>query len=263
MDGNGTKNSVMNAEDSKKPNRRIFVRFLAGCLIALATVLLSGCEHYASEERMKEYAAGCAYGETVEFVKKISDRRLQFKTKERGIVFDVWTFPTEIDIERPDLIHEEGYALANNYRDALYDTYRPEIEKLMEQYGLSVKEYSYRFDCISDFFFAVDFTVTEEQIDRINGFLRGLRDLNNKVWLAFPPVSAQRIDFSCKIAFLWEDGHYYYGVDGGRNFTIEPWTTDEKLDIRRFRKATTELTNSPADVRVPVNGVLIEVKAEQ
>ena len=95
-------------------------------LVALLTSAVTvGCgPQYATDDQMMEYAATVTHGEKAEFVEKIGDRRLHFKT-ERGVEFDVWTFDKDIKIDgkrtAQDVAVREGQTVEVWLPDELFE----------------------------------------------------------------------------------------------------------------------------------------------
>ena len=227
---------------------------LAGC----AAMMLTGCgEHLASAERMKNYAERSVSGETVEFVEEISERRLHFRTKERGVEFDVWTFGKDVQVDGEHVWYSSDYGIACNYEDGVYNLYRKEIEELMEDCELKPVVYSPQFDRLSEFTLAVDENASEEQLDKITTFLGGLRDIAERE----AKVHTDGFGITFVVSVLWHGEDGYVAAKGDASFAqnITADTPNERLDIRNYERSSNRTDNATAPNR---NGVLLEVKGQ-
>lgn len=236
-------------------SRRLFLLIL---LCAAAVLLLTGCgEQLATADQMKEFAVKSAHGEEVELVEEISERRLHFRTKERGVEFDVWTFGSEVQIDGSHVYYTDDYAIAADYEDGVYNLYRKEIEELIEDCELKTVVYSPQFDRLSEFTIAVDENASEEQLDKISTFLGGLRDIAEREAKAH--TDGFGITFVVSVLWHGEDG--YVATKGDSSFaqSIKAGTPDERLDIRNYERSANRTDNATAPDR---NGVLLEVKGQ-
>ncbi|MBR5712386.1 MAG: hypothetical protein IKX54_02215 [Lachnospiraceae bacterium] len=227
--------------------------------ILFASVFTTGCgPNYATDEQMKEYAAGVTHGETAKFAEKIGERRLHFTT-ERGVEFDVWTFDKDIQIDGSHVCYTSDYGIADDYEEGVCNLYKAEIEKLMEDSGLRVVVYSPQFDCLSAFTLAVDESASEKQIAKVNAFLAGLRDIAKREE-AFHSDGFS-ISFSC-VGYLRGANGLYHRVLTGRDgweLVITANTPDEYLNVRNWTRTDVSSENVVSPDR---NGVLVEVTAK-
>ena len=228
-------------------------------LVALLTSAVTvGCgPQYATDDQMMEYAATVTHGEKAEFVEKIGDRRLHFKT-ERGVEFDVWTFDKDIKIDGSHVCYTDEYGIADDYEDGVCNLYKAEIEKLIADCGFKIVVYSPQFDCLSAFTLAIDEPISEEQTDTVNAFLTGLRDIAKREAAAHSDGFS--VKFDCNAYWHGADGYYKAGITGeGWNMSITASTPDASLDIRQWAH-----TNALSDnvVSPDRNGVLLEVAGE-
>lgn len=225
----------------------------------LAALCLAGCgQSYADEGQMKAFAANSAHGETVEFVNAISERRLHFRTKERGVEFDVWTFEKEIMIDGSHVCYTDDYGIADNYEDGVYNYYKQEIESLIAAAGLQATVYSPQYDRLSAFTLAIDENIADEQANRIREFFAGLRDI--AVREAKLHTDGFGLKFPCSIVLHTEDGRYVeLKAAGGGELVITAATTDAQMDFRNFARGDHFTENVTAPTR---NGVLFEVRAQ-
>lgn len=222
--------------------------------VFLTSILMVGCgPTYATDEQMKEYAATVTHGEKAEFVEKIGERRLHYKT-ERGVEFDVWTFDKDIQIDGSHVCYTDEYGIADDYDDGVYNLYKEEIERLMEGCGLNVKLYSPQFDCLSAFTLVVDESVLQEQAGKIDTFLTGLRDIAKRE--AALHSDGYSVKFPCEVKLHAEDGYYNTKSAEGWTLTITASTPDAYLDIRKWVRSDTRSENVVSPDR---NGVLVEV----
>ena len=230
----------------------------AALLLCFAAVVLAGCgEHLASTDRMKEYAAEVANGEAIGSFEVISERRIHCVTKDRGIAFDVWTFGSEVQVDGSHVYYTSDYGIAADFEDGVYNLYRKDLEKLIEDCGLKPVVYSPQFDRLSEFTFAIEDNASEEQLGKVNAFLAGLRDIAAREKQA---QYGNNIAFPCKVVWRAEDGFYYAakGSDGVEQ-AIRADTPDEWLDVRNYVRSANHSDNVTAPDR---NGVLLELKAQ-
>ena len=226
---------------------------------AMTSVIAVGCRpNYATDDQMMEYAGTVTHGETAMLVDKIGERRLHFSTA-RGVEFDVWTFDKDIQIDGVHVCYTDDYGIADDYEDGVCNLYKAEIEKLMEECGLKVVVYSPQFDCLSAFTLAIDETAAEEQKEKVNAFLTGLRDIAKRE--AEHHIDGYSMTFTCGGYFHGADEAYYKALanGGGWLLSITASTPDEFLDVSKWERTDSRSENVVAPDR---NGVLLEVTGE-
>ena len=118
--------------------------------------------------------------------------------------------------------------------------------------------YSPQFDCLSAFTLAIDATIAQEQADKINAFLTGLRDIAKRE--AAVHSDGYTVTFKCNANWHEVDGYYKAYITGeGWILSITASTPDSSLDIRQWAHTNTLTDNVVSPDR---NGVLLEMTGE-
>lgn len=175
-------------------------------------------------------------------IRQIDDETYLFEDVSRGIEFEVYVRPEKVKIDAGEGGYTGKYYYNILHDVAVYDSYSEEVEKLIMKYNLTDVERNAESKGTSSIYILVDKDLSDDRIEDINSFLRGLRDIAIKdLESGNGFYSEMKDDFGYKVNILKidrsGDTKTMYRLKG--NSAIHGWVLtadveDSVLDLRKM-----------------------------
>ena len=226
--------------------KRLSVKIAVFVLLVASAVFMCACLPFKPPKPSKstiERAVKAESGLDCRLIRQIDDETYIFKDDSRGIEFEVLVRPEKVKIDAS----EGGYTgkyYYNILQDiAVYKSYSTDVDQLLRKYNLTDVERGSDYTCIEHIYLLVDKDLSDDRIEDINAFLRGLRDIAVKdIETGHAFYSEMKDEFGYKVNIIKVDrsgdAKTMYRIDG--NGVIYSWeltadVKDSDLDLRSMK----------------------------
>lgn len=227
--------------------KRSSVKFAAFVLLLASAVFMCACLPFKPPKPSKstiERAVREESGLDCRLIRQIDDETYIFEDVSRGIEFEVLVRPEKVKIDAS----EGGYTgkyYYNILQDiAVYKSYSNDVDQLLRKYNLTDVERGSDYTCIEHIYLLVDKDLSDDRIEDINAFLRGLRDIAIKdIETGNDFYSEMHKDFGYTVRIVKVDrsgeGDLMYNIKG--NSAVDGWSLtadveDSELDLRKMKE---------------------------
>ena len=176
-------------------------------------------------------------------IRQIDDELYLFEDVSRGIEFEVAVRPGKVKIDTGEFGYTGKYYYNILHAVAVYASYSEEVEKLLKKYNFTDVERSDDPKGIMTISLVVDKDLSDDRIEDINAFLRGLRDIavkDKETGHAF--YSLMKDEFGYKVNIVQVDrsgdAKTMYRIEGNGGIYSWELTADVKdsdLDLRSMK----------------------------
>ena len=237
--------------------KRYSVKFAAFVLLLASAVFMCACLPFKPPKPSKstiERAVRSESGLDCRLIRQIDDETYIFEDNSRGIEFEVYVRPEKVKIDAC----EGGYTGKYYYRIlqdvAVYKSYSNDVDQLLRKYNLTDVERGSDYTCIEHIYLLVDKDLSDDRIEDINAFLRGLRDIAIKdIETGNDFYSEMHKDFGYTVRIVKVDrsgeGDLMYDIEG--NSAVDGWrltadVEDVELDLRKMNTKNQRYTTPQA-----------------
>lgn len=227
--------------------KRSSVKFAAFVLLVASAVFMCACLPFKPPKPSKstiERAVREESGLDCRLIRQIDDETYIFEDNSRGIEFEVLVRPEKVKIDAS----EGGYTgkyYYNILQDiAVYKSHSNDVDQLLRKYNLTDVERGSDYTCIEHIYLLVDKDLSDDRIEDINAFLRGLRDIAIKdIETGNDFYSEMHKDFGYTVRIVKVDrageGDLMYNIKG--NSAVDGWSLtadveDSELDLRKMNE---------------------------
>ena len=227
--------------------KRYSVKFAAFVLLLASAVFMCACLPFKPPKPSKstiERAVKAESGLDCRLIRQIDDETYIFEDNSRGIEFEVYVRPEKVKIDAS----EGGYTgkyYYNILQDiAVYESYSNDVDQLLRKYNLTDVERGSDYTCIEHIYLLVDKDLSDDRIEDINAFLRGLRDIAIKdIETGNDFYSEMHKDFGYTVRIVKVDrsgeGDLMFNIKG--NSAVDGWSLtadveDSELDLRKMNE---------------------------
>ena len=237
---------------------RLSAKLAAFALCMASALLMCACLPFQPPKPSKstiEKSVREESGIDCRLIRQIDDERYLFEDVSRGIEFEVVVRPEKIKIDASEGGYSGKYYYNILHDVAVYVSYSEEVERLIRKYNLTDVERSADSKGIMTISLLVDKDLSDDRIEDINAFLRGLRDIAGKdLETGHVFYSEMNGDFGYKVNILkvdrTGDGNIMYRINGnGGVYSLELTANveDNELDLRRMEVGKQVYTTPQAD----------------
>lgn len=223
------------------------VKIAVFVLLVASAVFMCACLPFKPPKPSKsaiERAVREESGLDCRLVRQIDDETYIFEDVSRGIEFEVLVRPEKVKIDAS----EGGYTgkyYYNILQDiAVYKSYSNDVDQLLRKYNLTDVERGSDYTCIEHIYLLVDKDLSDDRIEDINAFLKGLRDIAIKdIETGNDFYSEMHKDFGYTVRIVKVDrsgeGDLMYNIKG--NSAVDGWSLtadveDFELDLRKMNE---------------------------
>lgn len=160
--------------------KRIPTKLTVSALLMALAVFMCACLPFQPLKPSKstiEKSVRSESGIDCRLIRQIDDETYLFEDVSREIEFEVFVRPEKVKIDTGEGGYTGKYYYSILHDVAVYDSYSKEVEKLMRKYNLTDVERSAAPRGIMTISLLVDKDLSNDRIEDINAFLRGLRDI--------------------------------------------------------------------------------------
>lgn len=227
---------------------RILVKTAASVLCMAAVLSLCSCLPFKPPKpgkRTIENNVRKTTGLDVRLVKELGDDKYLFEDNDRGIEFMVTVKPEPFTIDGSSGGYTGKYYYNIDYEYGIFDYYQDDFDDLADAAGLVVIDEKDDLYGVKVIDLVIDTDISEEQMDAVNAFLRGLRDIaEEEEDSGYDFYSDWDDELEYEVHMYWVEtsgsGEQYYFVDTGNGVIlyITADTKDSDLDIRNMGVGT-------------------------
>lgn len=227
--------------------KRLSVKIAVFVLLVASAVFMCACLPFKPSKPSKaavERAVREESGLDCRLIRQIDEETYIFEDVSRGIEFEVLVRPEKVKIDAS----EGGYTgkyYYNILQDiAVYKSYSNDVDQLLRKYNLTDVERGSDYTCIEHIYLLVDKDLSNDRIEDINAFLRGLRDIAIKdIETGNDFYSEMHKDFGYTVRIVKVDrsgeGDLMYNIKG--NSAVDGWSLtadveDSELDLRKMNE---------------------------
>ena len=227
--------------------KRLSVKIAVFVRLVASAVFMCACLPFKPPKPSKaavERAVREESGLDCRLIRQIDDETYIFEDVSRGIEFEVLVRPEKVKIDAS----EGGYTgkyYYNILQDiAVYKSYSNDVDQLLRKYNLTDVERGSDYTCIEHIYLLVDKELSDDRIEDINAFLRGLRDIAIKdIETGNDFYSEMHKDFGYTVRIVKVDrsgeGDLMYNIKG--NSAVDGWSLtadveDFELDLRKMNE---------------------------
>ena len=227
--------------------KRLSVKIAVFVLLVASAVFMCACLPFKPPKPSKaavERAVREESGLDCRLIRQIDEETYIFEDVSRGIEFEVLVRPEKVKIDAS----EGGYTgkyYYNILQDiAVYKSYSNDVDQLLRKYNLTDVERGSDYTCIEHIYLLVDKDLSDDRIEEINAFLRGLRDIAIKdIETGNDFYSEMHKDFGYTVRIVKVDrsgeGDLMYNIKG--NSAVDGWSLtadveDSELDLRKMNE---------------------------
>lgn len=110
-------------------------------------------------------------------IRQIDEEKYLFEDVSRGIEFEVIVRPEKVKIDTGEGGYTGKYYYNILHAAAVYASYSEEVEKLIKKCNLTDVERNAESKDFSNIYILMDKDLSDDRIEAVNAFLRGLRDI--------------------------------------------------------------------------------------
>ena len=226
--------------------KRIPTKLTVSALLMALAVFMCACLPFQPPKPSKstiEKSVRSESGIDCRLIRQIDDETYLFEDVSRGIEFEVFVRPEKVKIDTGEFGYTGKYYYNILHDIAVYGSYSEEVEKLIRKYNLTDVERSDDPKGIMSITLLVDKDLSDDRIEDINAFLRGLRDIAVKdIETGHAFYSEMKYEFGYKVNIIKVDrsgdAKTMYRIDG--NGVIYSWeltadVKDSDLDLRSMK----------------------------
>lgn len=227
--------------------KRLSVKIAVFVLLVASAVFMCACLPFKPPKPSKaavERAVREESGLDCRLIRQIDEETYIFEDVSRGIEFEVLVRPEKVKIDAS----EGGYTgkyFYNILQDiAVYKSYSNDVDQLLRKYNLTDVERGSDYTCIEHIYLLVDKDLSDDRIEDINAFLRGLRDIAIKdIETGNDFYSEMHKDFGYTVRIVKVDrsgeGDLMFNIKG--NSAVDGWSLtadveDSELDLRKMNE---------------------------
>ncbi|MBO4688593.1 MAG: hypothetical protein J5636_08780 [Clostridiales bacterium] len=206
-------------------------------LILVFSVLLCSCgPSYASKNEILKYARSEAKGENLEIEREIKEHTYMIRSLDRDLQFTASTHAGELSCDGSSFGYSGEYYIHTDYYDAIYRYWYEETRALLEEDGFDWVRFDRNEDSARTFTFYIDADVPQEDLEKIEEFMFGLREILKKE----QEFHNKNIDICYHVAIHkhldGDDEKAYHRCAGNDGYStrITSETPDIELDIQRM-----------------------------
>ena len=235
--------------------KRVYIRLSVFALCVALAVFMSACLPFQPPKPLKatiEKSVRAESGLDCKLIRQIDDETYLFEDISREIEFEVYVRPEKVKIDASEGGYTGKYYYNILHAAAVYASYSEEVEKLIKKYNLTDVERNAESKGFSSIYILVDKDLSDDRIEDVNAFLKGLRDIAIKdLESGHGFYSELDKDFGYKVNILkidrTGDAKTMYRFKG--NSAIHGWVLtadveDSVLDLRKMNVGN-QVYNTP------------------
>lgn len=221
------------------------VKLAVFVLLLASAVFMCACLPFKPPKPSKstiERAVREESGLDARLIRQIDDETYIFEDVSRGIEFEVLVRPEKVKIDASEGGYTGKYYYNILHDIAVYESYSKDVDQLLKKYNLTDIEKDSDFKCIEHIYLLVDKDLSDDRVEDINAFLRGLRDIAIKdIEAGHDFYSEMHKDFGYSVSIVRVDrsgeGDLMYDIKG--NSAVDGWhltadVEDSELDLRKM-----------------------------
>lgn len=237
--------------------KRYSVKFAAFVLLLASVVFMCACLPFKPPKPSKstiERAVRSESGLDCRLIRQIDDETYIFEDNSRGIEFEVYVRPEKVKIDASEGGYTGKYYYNILHDVAVYKSYSNDVDQLLKKYNLIDVERGSDYTCVEHIYLLVDKDLSDDRIEDINAFLRGLRDIAIKdIETGNDFYSEMHKDFGYTVRIVKVDrsgeGDLMYDIEG--NSAVDGWrltaeVEDSELDLRKMNNEHQRYTTPQA-----------------
>lgn len=237
--------------------KRYSVKFAAFVLLLASVVFMCACLPFKPPKPAKstiERAVRSESGLDCRLIRQIDDETYIFEDNSRGIEFEVYVRPEKVKIDASEGGYTGKYYYNILHDVAVYKSYSNDVDQLLKKYNLIDVERGSNYTCVEHIYLLVDKDLSDDRIEDINAFLRGLRDIAIKdIETGNDFYSEMHKDFGYTVRIVKVDrsgeGDLMYDIEG--NSAVDGWrltaeVEDSELDLRKMNNEHQRYTTPQA-----------------
>lgn len=237
--------------------KRYSVKFAAFVLLLASAVFMCACLPFKPPKPSKstiERAVRSESGLDCRLIRQIDDETYIFEDNSRGIEFEVYVRPEKVKIDASEGGYTGKYYYNILHDVAVYKSYSNDVDQLLKKYNLTDVERGSDYTCVEHIYLLVDKDLSDDRIEDINAFLRGLRDIAIKdIETGNDFYSEMHKDFGYTVRIVKvdrsEEGDLMYDIEG--NSAVDGWrltadVEDVELDLRKMNNEHQRYTTPQA-----------------
>lgn len=233
------------------------VKFAAFALLLASAVFMCACLPFKPPKPSKstiERAVRSESGLDCRLIRQIDEETYLFEDVSRGIEFEVLVRPEKVKIDASEGGYTGKYYYTILQDIAVYKSYSTDVDQLLKKYNLTDVERGSDYTCIEHIYLLVDKDLSDDRVEDINAFLRGLRDIAIKdIETGNDFYSEMHKDFGYTVRIVKVDrsgdADLMYDLDG--NSAVDGWrltadVEDSELDLRKMNNEHQRYTTPQA-----------------
>ena len=227
--------------------KRLSVKIAVFVLLVASAVFMCACLPFKPPKPSKaavERSVREESGLDCRLIRQIDEETYIFEDVSRGIEFEVLVRPEKVKIDASEGGYTGKYYYNILHDIAVYKSYSNDVDQLLRKYNLTDVERGSDYTCIEHIYILVDKDLSDDRIEDINAFLRGLRDIAIKdIETGNDFYSEMHKDFGYTVRIVKVDrsgeGDLMYNIKG--NSAVDGWSLtadveDSELDLRKMNE---------------------------